>query len=127
MVKVLIVDDAVFMRQMLANILKDEGIEVCGEAANAQEGVEKYKLLKPDLVTMDIVMPMMEKLDGIGAVREIMDFDPKANLLIVSVMGQESLVKKAMEAGAKDFIFKPFKPGRVIQAVRNVLKNSEGR
>ena len=127
MAKILIVDDAVFMRQMLANILKAEGIEVCGEAANAQEAVEKYKLLKPDLVTMDIVMPMMEKLDGIGAVREIMDFDPKANVLIVSVMGQESLVKKAMEAGAKDFIFKPFKPGRVIQAVRNVLKNSEER
>jgi len=125
--KVLIVDDAVFMRQMLANILKAEGIEVCGEAANAQEGVKKYKLLKPDLVTMDIVMPMMEKLDGIGAVKEIMDFDPKANVLIVSVMGQESLVKKATEAGAKDFIFKPFKPERVIQAVRNALKNSEGR
>lgn len=127
MVKVLIVDDAVFMRQMLAKILKDEGIEVCGEAANALEAVEKYKLLKPDLVTMDIVMPLMEKLDGIGAVKEIMDFDPKANLLIVSVMGQESLIKKAIEAGAKDFIFKPFKPGRVIQAVRDVLKNSEGR
>ena len=127
MVKILIVDDAVFMRQMLANILKAEGIEICGEAANAQEGVEKYKLLRPDLVTMDIVMPMMEKLDGIGAVKEIIDFDPKANVLIVSVMGQESLVKKAMEAGAKDFIFKPFKPGRVIQAVRNILKNSEGK
>ena len=127
MAKILIVDDAVFTRQMLAKILKDEGIEVCGEAANAFEAVEKYKLLKPDLVTMYIVMPMMEKLDGIGAVKEIMDFDPKANLLIVSVMGQENLINKAMEAGAKDFIFKPFKPGRVIQAVRDVLKNSEGR
>jgi two-component system chemotaxis response regulator CheY len=73
---------------------------------------------------MDIVMPMMEELDGLGALKEIVEFDPKANILIVSVMGQESLVKKAMEYGAKDFIFKPFKPERIIKAVREVLKKS---
>lgn len=124
MANVLIVDDAVFMRQMLAKILKSEGIQVCGEAGNAKEAVEKYKLLKPDLVTMDIVMPMMEELDGIGALREIIEFDPQANVLIISVMGQDSLVKKAMEWGAKDFIFKPFKQERIIKAVREVLKKS---
>ena len=124
MAKILIVDDAVFMRQMLSKILTAEGLEVCGEASNAKEAVEKYKLFKPDLVTMDIVMPMMEELDGIGALKEIISFDPQANVLIVSVMGQESLVKKAMEYGAKDFIFKPFKPERIIKSVREALKKA---
>ena len=127
MAKILIVDDAVFMRQMLTKILKTEGFEICGEASNAKEAIEKYKLLKPDLVTMDIVMPMMEELDGIGALREIMNFDARANVLIVSVMGQENLVKKAMEYGAKDFIFKPFKSERIIKAVRNALRKSAER
>ena len=127
MAKILIVDDAIFMRQMLTKILQAEGLEICGEASNAKEAIAKYKLLKPDLVTMDIVMPMMDELDGIGALREIMNFDARANVLIVSVMGQENLVKKAMEYGAKDFIFKPFKSERIIKAVRNALRKSAER
>lgn len=122
MARIMVVDDAIFMRQMLSNILKAEGYEICGEASNAKESVEKYKELKPDLVTMDIVMPMMEELDGIGAVREILKVDPNAKILIISVMGQESLVTKALDAGAKDFIIKPFKSERVVEVVKGILK-----
>ncbi|MDD4908696.1 MAG: response regulator [Candidatus Omnitrophica bacterium] len=122
MARIMVTDDAIFMRQMLSNILKAEGYEICGEASNAKEAVEKYQQLKPDLVTMDIVMPMMEELDGIGAVKEILKFDPGAKILIISVMGQESLVTKALDAGAKDFIIKPFKSERVIEVVKGILK-----
>ena len=118
----MIVDDAAFMRQMLARILVAEGFEICVEASNAQEAVEKYRRFKPDLVTMDIIMPMMEELDGIGAVREIIKFDPNAKILIVSVMAQRSLVVEAMRAGAKDFVIKPVQPKRLIDAVKNILK-----
>jgi two-component system, chemotaxis family, chemotaxis protein CheY len=122
MARIMVTDDAIFMRQMLSNILKAEGYEICGEASNAKEAVEKYQQLKPDLVTMDIVMPMMEELDGIGAVKEILKTDPNARILIISVMGQESLVNKALDAGAKDFIIKPFKSERVIEVVKGILK-----
>ncbi len=118
----MIVDDAVFMRQMLAKILVTEGYEICAEASCATEAVEKYKHAKPDLVTMDIVMPMMEELDGIGAVREIIRFDPQAQIIICSVMGQQSLVVEAIRAGAKDFVTKPVQPVRLLEAVRNILK-----
>jgi len=122
MAKIMIVDDAAFMRQMLGNILKAEGHEICAEASNATEAVEKYKKLKPDLVTMDIVMPMMEELDGLGAVKEIIKFDPNAKILVVSVMAQHSLVMEAMRSGAKDFITKPFQPPRVTAAIKNILE-----
>jgi two-component system chemotaxis response regulator CheY len=118
----MIVDDAAFMRQMLGNILKAEGHEICVEASNAVEAVEKYKEFKPDLVTMDIVMPMMEELDGLGAVKEIMKIDSNAKIVVVSVMAQHSLVVEAMHAGAKDFITKPFQPQRIIAAIKNVLQ-----
>jgi len=121
MAKVLIVDDAVFMRQMLSKILTEQGHKVCGEASNAKEAVEKYRQLRPDLVTMDVVMPMMEELDGIGAVKEIIKFDPDAKILVVSVMAHQNLVIEAIRAGAKDFITKPFQPSRVIEAVRKAL------
>lgn len=121
MAKILIVDDAVFMRQMLGKILAEQGHRICGEASNAREAVEKYKLLKPDLVTMDVVMPMMEEMDGIGAVKEIIKLDAEAKILIVSVMAHQNLVIEAIRAGAKDFITKPFKPSRVIEAVRKAL------
>lgn len=123
MKKIMIVDDAFFMRQMLAKILIAEGYEICAEAGYAKEAVEKYKQLKPDLVTMDIVMPMMEELDGIGAVREICKFDPKAKIIICSVMGQQSLVVEAIRAGAKDFVMKPVQPSRLLQVVKNVLQS----
>jgi len=119
--RILIVDDALFMRKMLEDILKQEGYEVCGEAENGKEAVEKYKQLKPDVVTMDIVMPKMEEIDGIGAVREIIKLDPKAKVIIVSAMGQHALVVEAIQAGAKDFIVKPFQPLRVKEAIKRVL------
>lgn len=125
MARILVVDDAIFMRQMIIRVLVAEGHEICAEASNAKEGVEKYIKFKPDLVTMDIVMPMMEELDGIGAVREIVNFDANAKILICSVMGQQSLVVEAIRAGAKDFVTKPVQPARLIAAVRNALKPAQ--
>ncbi|MFH0790294.1 MAG: response regulator [Candidatus Omnitrophota bacterium] len=122
MPKVMVVDDSLFMRQMLMKILMAQGFEICSEASTAQDAVEKYKQFKPDLVTMDIVMPMMEELDGIGAVKEILKFDPNARILVVSAMGQQSLVVEAIRSGARDFIVKPLQPARLIEAVKNILK-----
>jgi len=121
MARVLVVDDALFMRRMLSDILKKEGIEICGEAENGKEAIEKYSQLKPDLVTMDIVMPKIEEIDGIGAVKEIVKVDPQAKIIMVSAMGQHSLVVEAIQAGAKDFVTKPFQPSRVIEAVKRAL------
>jgi len=119
--RILIVDDALFMRRMLADILKKEGFEVCGEAENGKEAVDKYKELKPELVTMDIVMPKMEEIDSVAAVKEIIKIDPQAKIIMVSAMGQHALVVEAIQAGAKDFIVKPFQPSRVIEAIRRIL------
>jgi|YelNatPaOPRAMG01_1025707.scaffolds.fasta_scaffold00909_23 two-component system chemotaxis response regulator CheY len=116
---VLIVDDALFMRMMIRDILSKDGFEVIGEAENGVEAVERYKEMRPDLVTMDIVMPEM---DGIEAVRQIMKIDPNAKILMCSAMGQQPLVVEALEAGAKDFIIKPFQPSKVIEAVEKALK-----
>lgn len=124
MKRVMIVDDALFMRQMISKILLSEGYDICAEASSGREAVEKYKKFKPDLVTMDIVMPMMEELDGIGAVREIVKFDPAARILICSVMGQQSLVVEAIRAGAKDFVMKPVQPERLVNAVRALFHSS---
>lgn len=121
MAKVLVVDDALFMRRMISDILKKEGVEICGEAENGKEAIDKYKELKPDLVTMDIVMPRIEEIDGIGAVKEIMKMDPQAKIIMVSAMGQHSLVVDAIQAGAKDFVTKPFQPSRVVEAYKRVL------
>ena len=115
---VLVCDDAVFMRTMIADILTQAGLEVIGEAESGVQAVEKYKALKPDLVTMDIIMPEM---GGIEAVREITSFDPQARVLMCSAMGQQSLVAEAIKAGAKDFVVKPFQPSRVLEAVQRVL------
>lgn len=121
MARVLIVDDALFMRKMLSDILKKEGIEVCGEAENGKDAITRYQELRPDLVTMDIVMPRVEDIDGIAAVREIIKSDPQARIIMVSAMGQHSLVVEAIQAGAKDFVTKPFQPSRVIEALRRTL------
>ena len=121
----MIVDDAIFMRQVLAKILVADGYEICAEASSATEAVEKYKTVKPDVVTMDIVMPMMEELDGIGAVREIIKIDPGAKIIICSVMGQQALVVDAIRAGAKDFVTKPVQPIRLLEAVRNILRENQ--
>ncbi|NLJ72457.1 MAG: response regulator [Syntrophomonadaceae bacterium] len=116
--KILIVDDAAFMRMMIKDILSKNGYEIVGEAENGQVAVEKYKDLKPDLVTMDITMPEM---DGIAAVKEIKAFDPAATVIMCSAMGQQSMVIDAIQAGAKDFIVKPFQPERVLEAVGKAL------
>ncbi|MFQ5702790.1 MAG: response regulator [Gemmatimonadales bacterium] len=115
---VLICDDAIFMRTMISDILNQAGYEVVGEAESGIQAVEQFRLLKPDLVTMDIVMPDM---GGIDAVREIMKIDSGARILMCSAMGQQALVVEAIQAGAKDFVVKPFQPSRVLEAVQRVL------
>lgn len=115
---VLVCDDAIFMRTMINDILSQAGFEVVGEAETGLQAVEKYQQLKPDLVTMDIVMPDM---GGIDAVREIIKVDPEARILMCSAMGQQALVVEAIQAGAKDFVVKPFQPSRVLEAVQRVL------
>ena len=115
---VLICDDAVFMRTMLADILTGAGFDVVGEAENGLEAVERYRRLKPDLVTMDIVMPEM---GGIDAVREIIKENGSARILMCSAMGQQALVTEAIQAGARDFVVKPFQASRVLEAVKRVV------
>jgi two-component system, chemotaxis family, chemotaxis protein CheY len=115
---VLVCDDAIFMRTMISDILSQAGYDVVGEAETGAQAIEKYKQLKPDLVTMDIVMP---DLGGIEAVREIMKFDAAARILMCSAMGQQALVVEAIQAGARDFVVKPFQPSRVLEAVQRVL------
>jgi len=116
--RILIVDDAAFMRMMLKDILTKNGYTVVGEAENGLVAVEMYKELKPDLVTMDITMPEM---DGITAVKEIKKIDPGAKIIMCSAMGQQAMVIDSIQAGAQDFIVKPFQPERVLEAVEKVL------
>ena len=118
MAKVLIVDDATFMRMMVKDILEKNGYEVVGEASNGLKAVEIYKAENPDIVTMDITMPEM---DGIEAVKQIKEFDPTAKIVMCSAMGQQSMVMDAIRAGAMDFIVKPFQSDRVLEAVKKVL------
>jgi two-component system chemotaxis response regulator CheY len=116
--RVLIVDDAAFMRMMLRDILAKNGFEVVGEADNGKVAVQLYGDLKPDVVTMDITMP--EK-DGIAAVKEIRAADPSAKIVMVSAMGQQAMVIEAIKSGAADFIVKPFQPDRVLEALGKAL------
>lgn len=117
--KVLIVDDALFMRSMLRDIFVKAGHEVIGEATNGADAVKKYQELHPDLVTMDIVMP---DKNGIEALKEIMAGNPAACVVMCSALGQDSLVMEAVEAGARDFIVKPFQEKRVLEVVGRVTK-----
>ena len=119
MTRVLIADDASFMRQMIRDIIEPEGFEVVGEATDGVEVIEKFKELHPDLVMMDIVMP---KRSGIDSVKGIIAMDPTARVVMCSALGQESLVMEAVEAGAKDFIVKPFKPESVVATLRKALE-----
>lgn len=118
MAKVLIVDDALFMRTMLRKILEEHGHSIVGEASTGEEAVQKYKILSPDLVTMDITMPDM---NGIQAVKQIISFAPNAKIIMCSAMGQQSMVLDAIKSGAKDFVVKPFQPDRVAEALNRVL------
>ncbi|TWH48608.1 MULTISPECIES: response regulator [Sporomusa] len=117
-IKVLIVDDAAFMRMMIKDILSKNGYDVVGEAENGLKAVEKYQELKPDLTTMDITMPEM---DGIAAVKEIKKMDASAIIIMCSAMGQQAMVIEAIQSGARDFIVKPFQPDRVLEAVRKAV------
>lgn len=116
--RVLVVDDAAFMRMMIKDILQKGGYEVVGEAEDGKRAIEKYKELKPDLVTMDITMPDM---DGITAVKEIRKIDENAVIIMCSAMGQQAMVIDAIQAGAKDFVVKPFQPERVLEAIKKVV------
>ncbi|MGI6731895.1 MAG: response regulator [Anaerovoracaceae bacterium] len=116
--KILIVDDAAFMRMMIKDNLKKSGYTEFIEAGDGEDAVAKYKENKPALVLMDITMPVM---DGIQALRSIKEADPEAKVVMCSAMGQEGMVVEAIKLGALDFIVKPFKPDRLIQTVKNVL------
>ena len=115
---ILVCDDAAFMRMMLKDILSKNGYNVAGEAENGLKAVEKYKEVSPDLVLMDITMPEM---DGIQALREIKKVDAGAKVIMCSAMGQQAMVIESIQAGAKDFIVKPFQAERVIEAVKKVV------
>ncbi len=116
--RVLVVDDAAFMRMMVKDVLSKNGYEIVGEAENGQKAIEKYKELTPDLVIMDITMP---EVDGIQAVKEIKAHDADAKIVMCSAMGQQAMVIESIQAGAKDFIVKPFQPDRVLEAVKKVI------
>ena len=118
MAKIIVVDDAKFMRMTLANILTKANHEVIGEGENGEEAIKLYRKLKPDLMTMDITMPIMSGLD---AVKEIKKEFPSAKVIMCSAMGQQKMVVEAIEAGAKDFIVKPFDEGRVLDEINRVL------
>ncbi|OGI00716.1 MAG: two-component system response regulator [Candidatus Melainabacteria bacterium GWF2_37_15] len=124
MSKVLIIDDAAFMRMMLKDILTQGGHEVVGEGASGTEACQLYTQLKPDLVTMDITMPQM---DGITALKKIISEDPTAKVIMCSAMGQQAMVIEAIQAGAKDFIVKPFQAQRVLDAVRKLVPQEQKR
>lgn len=117
MKRILVVDDAAFMRVSIKNMLTKHGYEVCGEAENGEVAIQKYKDLQPDIVTMDITMP--EK-DGLTSLKEILAFNPRANVIMVSAMGQESMVREAIISGAKGFIVKPFKEDIIVNALNNI-------
>lgn len=114
---VLVVDDAVFMRMSIKLMLEKGSYKVIGEAGNGEEGFELYKALRPDIVTMDITMPVMSGLEALKAIRA---FDPKAKVIMVSAMGQEPMVRDAVMSGAKTFIVKPFKEEFILQTVDKI-------
>ena len=118
MAKVMICDDAAFMRMMIKDILTKNGYEIAAEAENGQKAVEKYPEAKPDLVLMDITMPEM---DGIQALKKIKEADANATVIMCSAMGQEAMVVEAIKLGALDFIVKPFKAERILQTVKKIL------
>ena len=115
---VLVVDDAAFMRVTIKNMLEKNGFAVIGEAENGKVAVHKYHELKPDLVTMDITMPEM---DGLTALKTIRAADPKAKVIMLTALGQESIILDAVKSGARDFIVKPFERDRVMSAVNKLL------
>ena len=122
MKRVLVADDASFMRQMIRDIIEPEGYEVVGEASDGVEVVDRFHELQPDVIMMDIVMP---KRSGIDAVKAIVEKAPNAKVVMCSALGQEALVMEAIQAGAKDFIVKPFKPESVVSTLSKVLEKND--
>jgi len=120
MARVLVVDDAMFMRAMLKKVLTEAGFEIAGEAENGQIAVERYKELKPDLVMMDITMPEM---DGLAALKEIMKVDSGAKVVMCTALGQERNVAEALKIGAKDYIIKPFREDKVVEVAKKASGN----
>ena len=118
MARVLVVDDAAFMRKVVSDALTSGGHEVVGEAGNGNEAVQRYQELQPELTTLDITMP--EK-DGLAALAEIISINPSARVLMCSALGQESKVIESIKLGAKDFVVKPFQPPRLLEAVSKAL------
>ncbi|MEA2034663.1 MAG: response regulator [Euryarchaeota archaeon] len=118
--RILVVDDTMFMRTLLKNILFSGSHDIIGEAENGEDAVEQYKKLKPDLVTMDIVMP---KMNGIEALKAIKAFDPSAKVVMCTAVGQEQMVKLAIKTGARGYIIKPFQAPKVIEEVNNILSS----
>lgn len=116
--KIMVVDDAAFMRATLREILTNNGFEVSAEASNGSEAIKQYSIFKPDCVLMDITMPEM---DGLQALDKIVKHDPDASVIMCSAVGQQQNVMEAIAKGAKDFVVKPFKPERVIEAINKVL------
>ncbi len=119
MKRVLIVDDAAFIRMMVSRLLIQHGYEVVGEADNGQLALEMYKSLKPDLVTMDITMPIMT---GLETLKEIVEFDSEARVVMLTAMGQQDMIMEAIQLGAKSFIVKPFKEEVFINTIRHILQ-----
>jgi two-component system chemotaxis response regulator CheY len=119
--RVLIIDDSIFVIKQLTQILQSENFDILDSAVDGEEGLEKYKQFHPDvdLVTMDITMP---KLDGISTLEKILEYDKKAKIIIISALGKEDLVKKALLAGAKNYIIKPLDRTKVLERVENCLK-----
>jgi two-component system chemotaxis response regulator CheY len=122
MARILIADDASFMRQMIREIVEEAGHQVVAEASDGIEAIEQFKKHRPDVVTMDIVMP---RRSGIDAVKGILESDPTACVVMCSALGQETLVQEALQAGARDFIVKPFKPDAVTATLRKVIEKEE--
>ena len=116
--RILVVDDATFIRTMVKDILSPHGFEIAGEATNGSEAVAKYEELKPDLVTMDITM---KEKDGLEAAQEILSRHPDARIIMVTALGQEKMLVDSFKAGVKDFVVKPFEPERIISAVEKAL------
>ena len=121
--RALIVDDVEFIRSMMREILsRSDRFEIVGEAGDGMTAVERYELLRPDFVTMDLVMPGVHGVDGIEAIHRILELDPDATIVVASAPGQEALVIEAIAAGARDFLVKPFTPDTVLGVLENVLE-----
>lgn len=116
--KVLVCDDAIFMRAMIRQTLEEGGYEVVGEAEDGRQAIAKYRECNPDLVTMDIVMPA---LSGIDTVRAIVAMDPNARILVCSALGQDALARQALEAGAREYVVKPFRSSHILEAAERAL------